>query len=162
MEISIGRGEICTSEFPLLPLQSWMKAAWFLTWYRARRSGNMSAPSQLAQMYSVGVPEILITSGLWQKRENILTVIAAVTVFSASKFPVHCVMDMAIFLIMKTGHWGWVTVVTFLKRWWDIYSPSVRAEIYSERAVALHVSLGDPGPVAQRNALRQPPRASKH
>ena len=146
MEMHIWGDEICSSEFPLTPLQS---CIWRLpsSWPdRAQRSRKMSAPSQLAWMYANSVPEVWITSGMWQKWENILAMVAPV--FSASKFPVHCITDLAITLTMKTGHWDWVTVITFLKRWGIIYSPSLRAGFYNERAIALRVSSGDPRPVA--------------
>lgn len=129
----------------LMLLQSCMKSVWFLVWYRAQTSREMSDPSQLVQMYAISVPQLLITSGMWQRRKDILTMILCTLTI---KFPrplyyrLGCIFDHE-------------------KRWETIYSLSLRAGISNERTIALHVPSRDCRAVAQCSALMQAPRASK-
>lgn len=73
-------------------LQSFIKAAYFLTRSRTQRNRKMSAPSQLQQVYEISVPEVLITWGMWQRKENILTKISPV--ISVLKFSVQYITDL--------------------------------------------------------------------
>lgn len=88
---------------------------------------------------------LLITSGMWQRRKDILTMISCTLTI---KIPCP--------LCYRPGY-----IFDHENRWETIYSHTLRAGICNERAIALHVPSRDCRAVAECSALRLALRASK-